>query len=255
LELYENGRQADLILGNNVFAHVPNINDFTLGLKTLLKPGGTITLEFPHLMSLLEKIQFDTVYHEHFSYLSLFTVAQIFERAGLRVFDVEKLTTHGGSLRVYGCHANDYRINSISVNNIHQEELKMGMRNLEYYKNFQFRVNLLKDDFLFFLINQKRAGKKIAAYGAAAKGSTLLNYTGVKTDLITYVCDASPSKQGKYLPGSHIAIEHPDVICQRKPDLIIILPWNIQEEVIQQLEYIRDWGGQFCVAIPSIKIL
>jgi hypothetical protein len=254
-KLADNGKKADLIIGNNVFAHVPDINDFTEGLKTALKLDGTITLEFPHLMMLLEHTQFDTVYHEHFSYLSLFSVCQIFKRAGLRVFDVELLKTHGGSLRIFGCHQDDQRSNSPIISQIIQSELDAGMRKIETYKTFQNRANQVKDDLLLFLISQKRAGKKIAAYGAAAKGCTLLNYAGIKTDLLPYVCDASPSKQGKYLPGSHIPIKHPDEIKIHKPDLLLILPWNIQTEIIDQMSVIRDWGGEFCVALPNIKIL
>ena len=248
-------KQADLILGNNVYAHVPDINDFTAGLKTALKPGGTITLEFPHLMRLLEQTQFDTVYHEHFSYLSLYSVSQIFARAGLRVCDVEELPTHGGSLRVYGCHAEDGRVTADAVSAVQAEETRRGMRSLQTYQAFQLRADRVKDDLLLFLIEQKRAGKRVAAYGAAAKGCTLLNYAGIKPDLLPYVCDAAPSKQGKYLPGTHIPIEHPDVLRQRKPDVILILPWNIQAEVMQQMAHVREWGGVFAVAVPSITVL
>lgn len=249
------GKKADLILGNNVFAHVPDINDFTIGLKTALKPGGTITLEFPHLMRLLEKTQFDTVYHEHFSYLSLYSVIQIFAHAGLRVFDVEELPTHGGSLRVYGCHADDSRVTAEAVPALQAEELRRGMRSLQTYQAFQLRADRVKDDLLLFLIEQKRAGKRVAAYGAAAKGCTLLNYAGVKTDLLPYVCDAAPSKQGKYLPGTHVPVEHPDVLRERKPDIVLILPWNIQTEVMEQMAHVREWGGKFAVAVPSITTL
>jgi len=253
--LVAEGKQADLILGNNVYAHVPDINDFTAGLKTALKPGGTITLEFPHLMRLLEQTQFDTVYHEHFSYLSLYSVSQIFARAGLRVCDVEELPTHGGSLRVYGCHAENGRVTAEAVPALQAEEARRGMRSLEIYQEFQLRADRVKDDLLLFLIEQKRAGKRVAAYGAAAKGCTLLNYAGVKTDLLPYVCDAAPSKQGKYLPGTHIPIEHPDVLRERKPDIVLILPWNIQAEVMQQMAHIREWDGKFVVAVPSITVL
>lgn len=253
--LVAEGQQADLILGNNVYAHVPDINDFTAGLKTALKPGGTITLEFPHLMRLLEQTQFDTVYHEHFSYLSLFSVSQIFARAGLRVCDVEELPTHGGSLRVYGCHAEDGRVIAETVSAVQAEEARRGMRSLQTYQAFQLRADRVKDDLLLFLIEQKRAGKRVAAYGAAAKGCTLLNYAGVKTDLLPYVCDAAPSKQGKYLPGTHIPIEHPDMLRERKPDIVLILPWNIQAEVMQQMAHVREWGGKFAVAVPSITVL
>lgn len=253
--LVAEGKQADLILGNNVYAHVPDINDFTAGLKTVLKPGGTITLEFPHLMRLLEHTQFDTVYHEHFSYLSLFSVSRVFERAGLRVCDVEELPTHGGSLRVYGCHADDGRADSGTVLALLEEEARRGMRNLDTYLAFQARADRVKDDLLVFLIEQKRAGKQVAGYGAAAKGCTLLNYAGVKPDLLPFVCDAGPSKQGKYLPGSHVPILHPEAIRESKPDIVLILPWNIQEEVMQQLAFIRDWGGKFAVAVPSIRVI
>ena len=254
-QLVAEGKQADLILGNNVYAHVPDINDFTAGLKAALKPGGTITLEFPHLMRLLEYTQFDTVYHEHFSYLSLYSVSQIFARSGLHVCDVEELPTHGGSLRVYGCHSEDSRATADVVPALLAEEARRGMRSLGTYQAFQSRADHVKDDLLLFLIEQKRAGKRVAGYGAAAKGCTLLNYAGVKTDLLPYVCDAAPSKQGKYLPGTHIPIFHPDELRERKPDIVLILPWNIQAEVTQQMAYIREWGGQFAVAVPSIRVL
>lgn len=253
--LVAEGKQADLILGNNVYAHVPDINDFTKGLGTALKPDGTITLEFPHLMRLMEHTQFDTVYHEHFSYLSLYSVNQIFIQAGLRVCDVEELPTHGGSLRVYGCHAEDVRATAPAVQAMLEEEARRGMRSLQTYQTFQSRADRIKDDLLLFLIEQKRAGKRVAGYGAAAKGCTLLNYAGIKPDLLPYVCDAAPSKQGKYLPGSHVPILHPDVLRERKPDIVLILPWNIQAEVTQQMAHIREWGGKFAVAVPSIKVL
>lgn len=253
--LVAEGKYADLILGNNVYAHVPDINDFTRGLKTALKLGGTLTLEFPHLMRLLEYNQFDTVYHEHFSYLSLYSVNQIFALAGLRVCDVEELPTHGGSLRVYGCHLDDARATAPEVETMLAEEARKGMRSLETYQSFQLRADQVKDDLLLFLIEQKRAGKRVAGYGAAAKGCTLLNYAGIKTDLLPYVCDAAPSKQDKYLPGTHVPILHPDVIRESKPDIVLILPWNIKAEVIQKLSYIRDWGGKFVVVVPSIEVL
>jgi len=253
--LLEEGKQADLIIGNNVYAHVPNINDFTVGLKIALKPTGTITLEFPHLMRLLEHTQFDTVYHEHFSYLSLFSVSRVFERAGLRVYDVEELPTHGGSLRIYGCHASDVRVDSGSVNALLKEEEHRGMRNLDTYLAFQAQADRVKDDLLLFLIENKRAGKRVVGYGAAAKGCTLLNYAGVKPDLLPFVCDAGPSKQGKYLPGSHVPILHPQAIRENKPDVVLILPWNIRDEVMQQLYFVRDWGGKFAVAVPTIQVI
>lgn len=252
--LAKEGKQADLILGNNVYAHVPDINDFTVGLKTVLKPGGMVTLEFPHLMRLLEHTQFDTVYHEHFSYLSLYVVNQIFVRAGLRVCDVEELPTHGGSLRIYGCHTEDTHATTSAVSALLAEESRRGMCDLMTYLEFQPRADKVKDDLLLFLIEQKRAGKKVAAYGAAAKGNTLLNYAGIKPDLLPYVCDAAPSKQGRFLPGSHIPVEHPDVLRERKPDVVLILPWNIQAEVTQQMAHVREWGGKFAVAIPTMRV-
>lgn len=252
--LVSEGRQADLIAGNNVYAHVPDINDFTKGLKVALKPGGTITLEFPHLMRLLEFTQFDTVYHEHYSYLSLYSVCQIFEKAGLRVFDVEEISTHGGSIRVFGTHADDKRESTAAVTALLSEEKARGMRELKPYVEFQQHAERIKDDLLVFLIEQKRQGKRVAAYGAAAKGCTLLNYAGVKPDLLPYVCDAAPSKQDKYLPGAHVPILSPDVIRERKPEVVVILPWNIREEVMQQLAFIKEWGGVFVTAVPHIEV-
>ena len=252
--LVTEGKQADLILGNNVYAHVPDINDFTAGINTALKHGGTVTLEFPHLMRLLEHTQFDTVYHEHFSYLSLYSVSRVFNGVGLRIYDVEELPTHGGSLRVYGCHDDDVRATSDAVVSMLAEEETRGMRSLEVYLEFQSRADRVKDDLLLFLIEQKRSGKRIAAYGAAAKGCTLLNYAGIKPDLLPYVCDAAPSKQGKYLPGTHVPILAPDAIRENRPDVVLILPWNIQAEVTEQLSYIREWGGKFAVAVPSIQV-
>lgn len=249
------GRQADLIIGNNVYAHTPDINDFTIGLKAALKHGGTITLEFPHLMRLIEHCQFDTVYHEHYSYLSLYTVDRIFSEAGLRVFDVEELPTHGGSLRVFGCHMDDARPRAASVRTVLREEEHCGMRELNLYKAFQQRAERIKDDLLLFLIEQKRAGKWVAAYGAAAKGCTLLNFAGIRPDLLPYVCDAAPSKQDKFLPGSHIPILSPIVLAERQPEVVLILPWNLVDEVITQQSQVRDWGGQFAVAVPEMKML
>ena len=249
------GKQADLIAGNNVYAHVPDINDFTRGLKAALKPAGTITLEFPHLMQLLAHTQFDTVYHEHFSYLSLFTVSRIFQAAGLRVRHVEQLPTHGGSLRIFGCHADDVRATTPAVTALLAEEAERGLQSLETYKSFQLRANQVKDDLLAFLIEQKRAGKTVAAYGAAAKGNTLLNYAGVRPDLLTFVCDAAAAKQGKFMPGSHIPILPPSAMGDEKPDFVLILPWNIAAEVRQQNSFISEWGGQFVVAVPRLEVL
>lgn len=253
-QLAIDGKQADLIAGNNVYAHVPDINDFTRGLKAALKPGGTITLEFPHLMQLLEHVQFDTVYHEHFSYLSLYTVSRIFEAAGLRIYDVEELSTHGGSLRIYGCHIDDARSPTPAVKSVLEEECKRGLQAAVTYQNFQIKANKIKDDLLMFLIEQKRAGKKVAAYGAAAKGNTLLNYAGVKPDLLPFVCDAAPAKQGKFMPGSHIPILEPSELLEDRPDFLVILPWNIATEVKQQNSVLAQLGTQFVTAVPNLQI-
>jgi SAM-dependent methyltransferase len=252
-QLAQEGKQADLIAGNNVYAHVPDINDFTKGLKAALKPGGTITLEFPHLMWLIEDAQFDTIYHEHFSYLSLFTASQIFATAGLRVWHVEELPTHGGSLRIFGCHADDPRQTTEAVRRIMQQEAQRGMQTLVPYVEFQPRADSIKNDLLEFLIQQKKAGKTIAAYGAAAKGNTLLNYAGVKPDLLAFVCDAAAAKQNKYMPGSHIPIMSPQAIIEAKPDYVLILPWNIAEEVKAQLSPSIP-SAQFVTAVPELKI-
>jgi len=248
------GRQADLILGNNVYAHVPDINDFTAGLKPALKPGGTITLEFPHLMRLIERSQFDTVYHEHFSYLSLYTVRRIFEKGGLRLFDVEELATHGGSLRVYGCHREDPRAEAPAVGRLIGEEEARGLRREETYRGFQGEADRIKNDLVGFLLEQRRAGRKVVGYGAAAKGNTLLNYAGVKPDLLPCVCDAAPSKQGKYLPGSHIPVLSPGELKRLEPDVVLVLPWNIADEVTELHGYVREWGGSFATAVPALAI-
>ena len=247
------GQQADLIVGNNVYAHVPDINDFTRGLKAALKPGGTVTLEFPHLMWLIEQTQFDTVYHEHFSYLSLHVLSCIFATAGLRVFDVEELPTHGGSLRVFGCHAEDARPTAGTVVALLAEESRRGLQSLETYSGFQPRADRIKDDLLEFLIQQKKAGKTVAAYGAAAKGNTLLNYAGIKPDLLPFICDASHAKQGKFMPGSHIQILPPPAIFAAQPDYVIVLPWNIATEVRQQLASLVATGTRLVKAVPSLE--
>lgn len=254
-KLAQGRQQADLICGNNVYAHVPDINDFTAGLRIALKPGGTINLEFPHLKNLIAYNQFDTVYHEHFSYLSLTAVARIFEAAGLRVFDVEELPTHGGSLRIHGSHKNDPRPTAETVTSMLAAEKAFGLQDLDLYQAFQQKADKLKNDFLAFLIEQKRAGKSVAGYGAAAKGNTLMNYAGLKHDLISFICDAAPSKQNKFMPGSHIPILHPGELPKRKPDWVVILPWNIAEEVTQQHQQIKSWGGRFVVAVPELKVL
>lgn len=254
-QLAAKGQQADLIAGNNVYAHVPDINDFTRGLKAALKPGGTITLEFPHLMQLLAHSQFDTVYHEHFSYLSLLTVSKIFAAAGLRVWKVEELTTHGGSLRVFGCHNDGPQQTEASVAQMLEQETQRGLQQLQTYLDFQPHAERIKNDLLEFLIAQKKAGKKVAAYGAAAKGNTLLNFAGVKPDLLPFVCDAAAAKQGKLMPGSHIPILDASALMQQKPDYVIILPWNIKTEVAKDHAYIENWGGQFLVAVPEILMI
>jgi 2-polyprenyl-3-methyl-5-hydroxy-6-metoxy-1,4-benzoquinol methylase len=253
-QLAADGQQADLITGNNVYAHVPDINDFTQGLKSTLKPSGTITLEFPHLMRLLEHIQFDTVYHEHFSYLSLYTANRIFKAAGLRIFDVEELPTHGGSLRIYGCHAEDARPTSAASGLLLAEEARRGLESLAVYEDFQAKADRLKDDLLFFLLEQKRAGRTVAAYGAAAKGNTLLNYAGVKPDLLPFVCDAAAAKQGKFMPGSHIPILPPDVLADRSLDYLLILPWNIAPELRQQNARLAARGTKFVTAVPRMAM-
>jgi hypothetical protein len=254
IELAAKGQSADLVLGNNVYAHVPDINDFTAGLKAILKPAGTITLEFPHLLQLIRNVQFDTVYHEHFSYLSLHTVKQVFQKAGLRVWDVEQLPTHGGSLRVFGCHANDSRPTEHTVEALIVTEEQGGLCDLTTYLELQPRAEKIKQDLLAFLIQQKLAGNKVAAYGAAAKGNTLLNYAGVKPDLLPFVCDAAPAKQGKFMPGSHIPILSPAELHYSRPDYLVILPWNIAAEVQQQNKFIREWGGKFVTVAPNLLI-
>jgi SAM-dependent methyltransferase len=254
-QLAAKGQQADLIAGNNVYAHVPDINDFTRGLKAALKPGGTITLEFPHLMRLIKQAQFDTVYHEHFSYLSLQTVSRIFAAAGLRAWNVEELPTHGGSLRVYGCHQDNPRSTQAAVTSVLHAEVQHGLQDLDTYLKFQPRADRIKDDLLNFLIEQKRLGKKVAAYGAAAKGNTLLNYAGIKPDLVEFVCDAAQAKQGKFMPGSHIPILHPSEMLNRIFDYVLILPWNIASEVVQQNSSLKTKGVRFVTAVPELAVL
>ena len=254
-KLTSENRKADLLLGNNVLAHVPDINDFVKGLKVALKMEGVITMEFPHLVKLIENNQFDTIYHEHFSYFSFTTVCRIFEAHGLVMFDVDEIPTHGGSLRIYAGNKEDTS-KSISdkVGELLERENSIGVSDLNYYKGFGEKVNGIKKELLQFLLEQKNAGKKVAAYGAAAKGNTLLNYCGIKNDVISFVVDASPHKQGKFLPGSHIPIVAEEEIKKNKPDFIIIFPWNIKEEIINQLNFIREWGGQFVISIPELEI-
>ena len=253
--LVRQGRKANLVVGNNVLAHVPDINDFVKGLKVVLKKNGVATFEFPHLMRLVEENQFDTVYHEHFSYLSFHTVCRIFSEHGLVLFDVDELSTHGGSLRIYAGHQED-RSKKLSPNveSLHEKESAAGMRNLSYYLDFQEKANKVKYELLSFLLVQKKEGKKVAAYGAAAKGNTLLNYCGIKNDLIQFVVDASPYKQGKFLPGSHIPVVTEGEMKKRKPDFVLILPWNIKTEIMNQIDYVLEWGGRFVVPIPSLLV-
>ena len=247
--------KSDLILGKNVLAHVPDINDFVKGLKIALKSSGTATMEFPHLMNLINESQFDTIYHEHFSYLSFYSIQQIFENQGLKLYDVEKYPTHGGSIRIYATHK-DFPIKvSKNVENLLSEERSFGLIDLEIYQGFQEKTDKVKNELLNFLLQAKKDNKTVAAYGAAAKGNTLLNYAGVKSDLVNFVVDMSPYKQGKYLPASHIPIVDEGMIATLKPDYILILPWNLKDEIIEQLKYIREWGAKFIVAVPNLQIL
>jgi len=251
-----NNAKADLIIGNNVFAHVPDLISFTRGIEILLKDEGTVTLEFPHLHNLIRLGQFDTIYHEHFSYYTLKSAMNVFKNQGLRIYDVEEVPTHGGSLRIYGCKAGSkIPSNDTSLNKVLNDENSAGLNKLDAYLVFQNQVDKIKDELLQFLIKAKMDGKKVAGYGAAAKGNTLLNYAGVKPDLIPYICDLAESKQGKYTPGGHIPIYDVEKLYQDKPDYILILPWNISEEVIRQNKNARDWGAKFVVAIPEIKII
>jgi len=248
------GKSADLIAGNNVYAHVPDINDFTKGLAAVLKPEGVITLEFPHLLNLIAETQFDTVYHEHFSYLSLYTVTRIFAGAGLRVFDVEHLSTHGGSLRVYGCREGAAHPTSPEVARSLDAEAKAGLQTEAPYRAFQPKADAAKNGLLRFLLDAKAEGKRVVGYGAAAKGNTLLNYAGIKPDLLPMVMDAAKAKQGQLLPGSHIPIFAPGALQHFTPDYVLILPWNIAEEVMDQLSYLRKDGTRFVTAIPMLRI-
>lgn len=248
-------QKADVILGNNVFAHVPNINDFVKGLKVALKADGIITMEFPHLLNLIEKSQFDTIYHEHFSYLSLTTTTSVFKAHGLQIYDVEELVTHGGSLRIYASHSENNLSVMPNVAAVLQKEISANLDTLKGYKGFQEKANKIKYDFLNFLLDAKAQNKKVIGYGAAAKGNTLLNYCGIKNDLIDFVVDKAPLKVDKYLPGSHIPIVMEENIKELKPDFVVIFPWNIQDEIIEQLSYIREWGGQFVTVIPQLKVL
>ncbi|MBZ0093332.1 MAG: class I SAM-dependent methyltransferase [Sulfuricellaceae bacterium] len=248
------GRKADLIAANNVLAHVPDINDFLRGFAALLKPAGVATFEFPHLLRLVEESQFDTIYHEHYSYLSLTAVERIARINGLTVFDVEELATHGGSLRVFA-HRSDTRKQPVSprVAELLNREAHAGMKSADFYRGFQACAEKIKNDFLAFLLEAHNSGLKVAAYGAAAKGNTLLNFAGVRPDLLPYVVDRNPAKQGKFLPGSWIPIEDESHLKASRPDRVVILPWNLRQEVMEQLAYIREWGGKFVVAVPQLE--
>lgn len=255
-ELVDEGLQADLLLGNNVLAHVPGLNDFVEGLKIALKPGGVVTMEFPHLMRLMAENQFDTIYHEHFSYFSFRTVLDVFRVRGLTLFDVEELPTHGGSIRIYARHTEDEsKPVEPRVTELLNRERAAGFDDLDHYLSFGEQVRETKRKLLSFLVGLKDEGKSIAGYGAPAKGNTLLNYCGVGTDFIDYTVDRSPHKQGRYLPGTRIPIYAPEHISQTKPDYVLILPWNLKEEIIEQMTDLKSWGGQFLVAIPEVTVL
>ncbi|HET7116295.1 MAG TPA: class I SAM-dependent methyltransferase [Hanamia sp.] len=255
-ELATKNVKSDLLLGNNVLPHVPDIVDFVKGMKIILKPAGVITMEFPHLMQLVDNNQFDTIYHEHFSYLSFYTVKQIFGSVGLEIFDVDEIPTHGGSIRIYAKHQEDNSKKiSTNVDALLDKEKSKGMTELTYYSHFAEKAEKVKLDLIEFLICQKKDNKKVAAYGAAAKGNTLLNYCGVKNDLISYAVDANPHKQNKYLPASHIPVTNELFLKNDKPDYILILPWNLKEEIINQLSYVKDWSAKFVIPIPELQII
>ncbi len=254
-QLAEDGKKADLLVGNNVLAHVPDLNDFVKGMKILLKQDGIVTMEFPHLMRMIAHNQFDTIYHEHFSYFSFLTVNKVFDKHELTIFDVEELPTHGGSLRIFARHKEngDTPIGS-RVNDLLDRERASGFNQMEYYLSFDAKVKAIKREILLFIIDAKNKGKSLAGYGAPAKGNTLLNYCGIRTDFIDYTVDRSPHKQDLLLPGTHIPIYHPDKIKETRPDYLIILPWNLKGEIMEQMKHIRDWGGKFVVFIPSTQV-
>jgi SAM-dependent methyltransferase len=253
-QLTKDNLQADLVIGNNVLAHVPDINDFVTGLRGVLKEDGVVTMEFPHLLELIEHCQFDTIYHEHFSYLSLYVVKSIFNQAGLDIIDVEQLPTHGGSLRIYACKTEVGKSPSQNVQHIIGMEIKKGLKELDTYLGFQQKIDHVTKGLVDFLEAQKKAGKTVIGYGAAAKGNTLLNYAGIKADLLPVICDAAPSKQGKFMPGSHIPIYPPEYLIDKASDFVLILPWNIANEVKQQNAFLKDSGSQFVTAIPKLCI-
>jgi SAM-dependent methyltransferase len=255
VKLKELSHEADLVVANNVLAHVPDINDFVAGIQIILKPNGVATFEFPHLLNLMKESQFDTIYHEHFSYLSLAFVKRIFDLQGLEIFNVEKISTHGGSLRVFAQKIayTPHKMHSI-VHEIINEENLFGLKNIQSYSNFQLKINKIKDSFVSFLIDAKKNNKKVIGYGAAAKASTLINYAGIREDLIEYIVDKSNFKVGKFMPGSRIPIKNESYINKDKPDFIVIFPWNIKNEIMNQLFYVKDWGGRFVIALPEIHI-
>ena len=254
-DLREQGMRADLLLGNNVLAHVPDLNDFVAGLKILLADDGTITLEFPHLLELMRQTQFDTIYHEHFSYLSLHAVEQVFASHGLRIFDVEQLPTHGGSLRIYACHQQHGRPDERGLAALRALEEQQRLTSLEPYLTFSGQIDRVKWGLLRFLIDAREANKRVVGYGAPAKGNTLLNYCGIRTDLLDYTVDLSPHKQGKLLPGTHIPVFAPDRIARTRPDYILLLPWNLEQEIAGQLQWTREWGARLLVAVPEVRVL
>jgi 2-polyprenyl-3-methyl-5-hydroxy-6-metoxy-1,4-benzoquinol methylase len=255
-ELVRQGNSADLIVGNNVLAHIPNINDFVEGLKILLKPDGIITMEFPHLLKLIKGIQFDTIYHEHFSYFSLIVVQKIFFSHGLTIFDVDELETHGGSLRIYAKHTqNNVLQTNENIDKMINQEIQFGLEDISSYTTFSIKVKILRERLREFFITAKKENKKIVCYGAAAKGNTLLNYCEIGKDFVEYVIDRNTFKQGLYLPGTHIPIKNPEKVRKTKPDYVVILPWNIKDEIMQQMNYIRDWGGNFVILLPEVDII
>ena len=254
-DLVRQDRQADLIIGNNVLAHVPQLNDFVAGIATLLRPNGNVTIEFPHLLELIEQVEFDTIYHEHFSYFSVYAIEQVFARHGLRLYDVERLPTHGGSLRIFAAHAARADLkDSASLNEVRAQEKAAGLHELGTYAKFSHRVAECRDSLLTFLASAKGEGKRVAAYGAAAKGNTLLNFCGVTARDIAFVADRNPHKQKKFLPGTHIPVVSPEELMQAKPDYVLILPWNLRDEIRQQLKGIEAWGGRFVTPVPLARI-
>jgi SAM-dependent methyltransferase len=254
-DLVQQGRQADLIIGNNVLAHVPQLNDFVAGVATLLRPNGNVTIEFPHLLELIEQVEFDTIYHEHFSYFSVYAIEQVFARHGLRLYDVERLPTHGGSLRIFAAHASRTDLqDSASLSEVRAQESAAGLAELATYMKFSKRVEECRDSLLAFLSGAKRDGKRVAAYGAAAKGNTLFNFCGVTPQDIAFVADLNPHKQKKFLPGTHIPVVSPEELMRAKPDYVLILPWNLRDEIRQQLQGIEAWGGRFVTPVPVARI-